>query len=695
MPLSEGAQFAGYTVVQLLGAGGMGEVYLVRHPRLPRFEALKILAAEVSADPDYQQRFNREAELAAGLWHPHIVGVQDRGEFEGQLWIAMDYVDGLDVGALMDQDYPGGMPAEKVAAIVTAVGAALDHAHHRGMLHRDVKPGNIMISRPDDGSPPRILLCDFGIARPVDDATGLTATNMTVGTVYYCAPEQLSGRPLDGRADQYALAATAYYLLTGAKLFPHVSPVAVINAHLTLPAPLLGGLRPDLASANPVLARALAKNPAERYDRCSDFATALTEHLPNVDPGRTPPFTQPRPLLASEQTVPVAAAATEAIRPIAPPRSGYRPPASTGYPGPPMPPPPRSAPPWPNVGTNPPRSRKRVVLLSLSLLAILALVAAVGIVATSKIMSGDATKRAEQDREAARLAGQHYLEALAVGDARTALSLGPDQQATPELLTDKVLRAQLATTPITDIKVTNDPTQEPTTPPDAQRLVLAAKFGVTPTQVVIWAHKKDGQWKLDATTAAIAIDKPPNADEAMKTLAVYGVGTHGASPISVFPGVIQAGSVNRYIDITAPSKAVLLEALTAPATNRPSLQPTVALNDAGRQASLAAVDTELRYCFKGVAKPPECCPKDGCPPQPAPPPGVDPDSVKLETLENTQDVTYDLDPNALTVHLSGTFNYKAELMQYSKPTTYRDAMRVQDSHVDLTKDPPVWFRAPG
>ena len=135
-------------------------------------------------------------------------------------------------------------------------------------------------------------------------------------------------------------------------------------------------------------------------------------------------------------------------------------------------------------------------------------------------MSGDATKQADQDREAARLAGQHYLEALAVGDARTALALGPDQPATPQLLRDKVLRAQLATTPITDIKVIDDPTQEPGTPGDAQRLVLAAKFGVTPTQIVIWAHKKDGHWKLDATTVAIAIDKPPNTDEAMKALAV-------------------------------------------------------------------------------------------------------------------------------------------------------------------------------
>ncbi|MEE6136218.1 serine/threonine-protein kinase [Mycobacterium sp. 050128] len=691
MPLSEGAQFAGYTVVRLLGAGGMGEVYLVRHPRLPRFEALKVLGAEVSADPGYQQRFNREAELAAGLWHPHIVGVQDRGEFEGRLWIAMDYVDGADLEALMDQQYPGRMPAEEVLAIVTAVGAALDHAHHRGLLHRDIKPGNIMISRPDDSSPPRILLCDFGIARPVDDTTGLTVTNMTVGTVPYCAPEQLSGQALDGRADQYALAATAYYLLTGAKLFPHVNPVAVINAHLTLPAPLLGGLRPDLASANGVFARALAKSPAERFDRCGDFAAALAAHLP---PGHAAAPTPPSPVPASEKTAPVDAAATEVTRPISPPRPQYPPPTLGGYPAPPMPPQPSWGPPF-NAGPAPPRRRKRTVTLVLSVLAVLAVVAGVGIFAASRIIAGDATKRADQDREAARLAGQHYLEALAVGDARTAQSLAGDQPATPQLLTDKVLRAQLATTPIADIKVTTDPAPDPGAPSDAQRLVLAAKFGVTPTQVVIWAHKKDGQWKLDTTTAALAVESPPDAVEAMKTVAVYGVGTNGSNPITVFPGVVQVGSTNRYIDITAPPERVLLEALTAPAANRPVIHPTVALNDAGRQAAMAAVDAQLRICFKSGPKPPECCPKDGCKPQPAPPPGVEPDSETLQDLENTQGMTYDLDPNAMTVHVSGVFNYRAQVIQYGKPTIFRDTVTVQDSHVDLTKDPPVWFRNPG
>lgn len=210
-PFDAGTIFAGYTIVRRLGSGGMGEVYLAQHPRLPRQDALKVLRPEVSADGEYRERFHREADIAATLWHPHIVGVHDRGEFDRQLWISMDYVDGTDAGALQRDRYPGGMPAAEVAEIVAAVADALDYAHQRNLLHRDVKPANILVAKDDQ----RILLADFGIARWVDDPSGLTATNMTVGTVSYAAPEQLMGGQLDGRADQYALAATAYHLLTG------------------------------------------------------------------------------------------------------------------------------------------------------------------------------------------------------------------------------------------------------------------------------------------------------------------------------------------------------------------------------------------------------------------------------------------------------------------------------------------------
>jgi serine/threonine protein kinase len=274
MPLGEGSLFAGYTVIRLLGAGGMGEVYLVQHPRMPRREALKILPVDVSADPNFRARFTREADIAAALWHPHIVGVHDRGEFEGQLWIAMDYVDGLDLGRLLAHRYPAGRALEEALNIVTAVASALDYAHKRGLLHRDVKPANIMLTQAWDDDQ-RILLTDFGIARSMDDVSGLTATNMAVGTVAYCAPEQLMGEALDGSTDQYALAATAYHLLTGSQLFPHSNPAVVISRQLNTAPPRLVETHPELGVQSAALTRALSKLPEDRFESCSDFARAF------------------------------------------------------------------------------------------------------------------------------------------------------------------------------------------------------------------------------------------------------------------------------------------------------------------------------------------------------------------------------------------------------------------------------------
>lgn len=288
MPLADGETFAGYTIVRLLGAGGMGEVYLAQHPRLPRRDALKVLPTTVTDDEEFRQRFEREAEIAAELWHPHIVGVHDRGEDDGKLWISMDYVEGTDAGALLE-GHPHGLPQREVLNIVTAVAEALDHAHQKGLLHRDVKPANILVTRPETGEP-RILLGDFGIARRCDEARGLTATNMTVGTVAYAAPEQLMGNALDGRADQYALAATAFQLLTGAPPFEHSNPAVVISQHLTAAPPKIGERKPELAGMDPALAKAMAKEPEERYDSCIDFARALEHHMDlpdDVDTGKT------------------------------------------------------------------------------------------------------------------------------------------------------------------------------------------------------------------------------------------------------------------------------------------------------------------------------------------------------------------------------------------------------------------------
>lgn len=210
MTLAAGEVFAGYTIVRPLGAGGMGQVYLARHPRLPKNVALKLLASPISADRAFRERFIREADLAANLYHPHIVGVQDRGEDNGQLWIAMDYVDGVDAAQLMNTRYPAGMDTELATGIAAAVADALDYAHKRGLLHRDIKPANIILAHHDDPAERRILLTDFGIARELNTISGLTDTNMTLGTVAYTAPEQLMGQDIDSQADQYSLAATTY-----------------------------------------------------------------------------------------------------------------------------------------------------------------------------------------------------------------------------------------------------------------------------------------------------------------------------------------------------------------------------------------------------------------------------------------------------------------------------------------------------
>ena len=327
MPLNNGDIFAGYTIQRLLGAGGMGEVYLVQHPRLPRLDALKILSAEATDDEEFRARFIREAELAATLWHPHIVGVHDRGEFDGRLWISMDFVDGTDAGHLLEQHYPSGMPHEDVVEIVTAVAEALDFAHERRLLHRDVKPANILVTAPSESARRRVLLTDFGIARETDDMSGLTEANMAIGTVTYAAPEQLTGQTLDGRADQYALAATTFHLLTGTPLFNNSNRAVVVGNHLHTPPPSLSDRRPDLGHLDAVMAKALAKNPEDRYPRCLDFAQALGSRPDTATDGKVTPEDDAR---ADARVAAPAPAVGERTAPIDP--AGDRSPAPSAQP---------------------------------------------------------------------------------------------------------------------------------------------------------------------------------------------------------------------------------------------------------------------------------------------------------------------------------------------------------------------------
>ena len=307
--------------------GGTGEVYLVRHPRLPREDALKVLRPDVSCDEEFRQRFIREADLASALKHPNIVTVHDRGEFDGQLWIATEYVEGTDAAQLMAARYPVGMPVEEAAAIITPIADALDYAHGRGLLHRDVKPANILLGQPDHAGQRRVFLADFGIARPMADPNGLTATNLTLGTVAYAAPEQLMGDDIDGRADQYALAASAFHLLTGTTPYENSNPVAVISAHLNAAPPVLSERRADLGRLDWVLAKALAKEPSQRFQTCGQFAAAFRQAM----------------------GTPISAQATESARPVAPKPIG---------------------PPIPAASAAPRRNRRRTLFLTMTAVVI-------------------------------------------------------------------------------------------------------------------------------------------------------------------------------------------------------------------------------------------------------------------------------------------------------------------------------------
>ncbi|GAD87538.1 serine/threonine-protein kinase [Nocardia asteroides] len=271
---------AGYELERVLGRGGMGMVYLARHPRLPRSVALKLLDENMYGDEQARARFQREAELAARLDHPNIVAVYDRGVENRRPWIAMQYVDGTDAGAI------GSFDAARAVRVISEVAQALDYAHARGVLHRDIKPGNILLGRAEYGSAERVMLADFGIAKLHFDQNPLTQTGSFTATLAFAAPEQLSAMPLDARCDQYSLACTFYAMVTGASPFEASNPVAVIQSHMSAPPPSAVRARPDLpADIDAVLATAMAKDPAARFGSCGEFAAALRRVFDQADAG--------------------------------------------------------------------------------------------------------------------------------------------------------------------------------------------------------------------------------------------------------------------------------------------------------------------------------------------------------------------------------------------------------------------------
>jgi serine/threonine protein kinase len=327
-----GRQIAGYQIEKELGRGGMAIVYRARDINLGRIVALKILAPQLASDDSFRQRFIQESRAAAAVDHPHIIPVFEAGKADGELFIAMRYVSTGDVRTLLDTD--GQLPVERAATIVAQVASALDAAHAHGLVHRDVKPANMLLAESADGSSDHVYLSDFGLSKQSLAPTGLTAAGQFLGTLDYIAPEQIEGRPVDGRADLYALACATVEMLTGVPPFRRAENVALMYAQLSEPPPLLRERRPELPAAiDVVMGKALAKSPDDRYANCMDFAAALRAAC-------TP---QPAPRTIAEPGFGPGRAATELAYPL---RADAAPAASAGASSPSgSAPPPASRPP--------------------------------------------------------------------------------------------------------------------------------------------------------------------------------------------------------------------------------------------------------------------------------------------------------------------------------------------------------------
>jgi YVTN family beta-propeller protein len=266
--LRRGSEIAGYRVEALLGRGGMGVVYLAEDLALGRNVALKLLAPELAEDARFRERFLSESRLAASIDHSHIVPIYEAGEAEGRLFIAMRYVEGTDLATVLALESP--VAPERALAIIEQVADALDAAHQRGLVHRDVKPANILVT--SEGGREHCYLVDFGLSRQVAHDAGPADLGHLSGTPDYVAPEQIEGGPLSSRADVYALGCVLYECLTGSAPFKRDSPLAVLWAHVADDPPPPSTLNPSLPTEiDDVLARALEKEPEQRYASCREI----------------------------------------------------------------------------------------------------------------------------------------------------------------------------------------------------------------------------------------------------------------------------------------------------------------------------------------------------------------------------------------------------------------------------------------
>jgi protein kinase-like protein len=307
-PVGIGSDFLGYRIEELIGRGGMGVVYRAYDLRLKRPVALKLVAPSLARDERFRERFARESELVMSLEHPNVVPIYDAGDVDGRVYLAMRLVDGTDLGSLLRAG--GALEPARAMAICTQIAAALDAAHARGLVHRDVKPSNVLLD-----SSEHVYLADFGLTRSLDDEGGEVGDDGSIGTPAYLAPEQLEGRPVDGRVDVYSLGCLLYECLTGEPVFPHGSRLAVAWAHLEEEPPRPSQRRAELPEAlDPVVARALAKEPEQRFATSGALVAAAGDAL---GLGRIGASRRRRPLLlagAIGLAIAAAAAAFVATR---------------------------------------------------------------------------------------------------------------------------------------------------------------------------------------------------------------------------------------------------------------------------------------------------------------------------------------------------------------------------------------------
>jgi predicted Ser/Thr protein kinase len=269
---SAGDTFGGYTIESELGRGGMGTVYLATHDRLERNVALKVLAPELVHDERFRARFLRESQLAASLDHPNVIPIYDADEVDGVLYLAMRYVQGQSLQTLLRER--GRLSPAETEQVAGQIAGALDAAHAAGLVHRDVKPANILLTAPGGHA----YLCDFGLAKRTS-SQGMTHAGSFLGTVDYSAPEQIRGQAVDGRADVYSLGCVVFHCLAGQPPYVRDSEVEALNAHLTEPPPSLTTLRPDLPRLDAVIATAMAKDPDERYATAGALVAGLKRAL--------------------------------------------------------------------------------------------------------------------------------------------------------------------------------------------------------------------------------------------------------------------------------------------------------------------------------------------------------------------------------------------------------------------------------